>query len=229
MAGGRGGTDEGCLFTALIPIATSEILLDSSLERAPSMDGKVKTLVGRNTPKSVRFWIVSCVVSGLCVVPSIMYWNAYALERAIRHSTALQPSFSTQLTGVTCLRVWGAGERQARDSFCHCARVPRPERILYETKTPAEIADFASSIRVRPFFTLPPDYYTCSTITVDFLRGDEIAVSFHLLGTTLRSWGESSGRVPITKESYDLIEGWLKQRGIRERLENELLKSGIGQ
>lgn len=164
---------------------------------------------------------------GGCLLLGLWFWNGAVLERKIRQATALQGRLASQTTGVTGLRIWGAGERQTKDHFCQFARVPRPELILYETKNLDEISEFASRIKVRPHLSLDPEYATCGPITIDFLRGDNIVLSLHLIGTHLRTWGASLGSVPITDDSHAQIEAWMKNRGIRERLEQEILRVGV--
>jgi hypothetical protein len=164
-----------------------------------------------------RLWIsLAALLLGLPAGAAI--WNAFATQRRIDetlHASRTQATLDQSLKGVTGLRVWGAGARTGGDSFCSCAIVPRPERIYFETSTPAEIRDFIALIRPRPYLTLEPRPGSCGPVTIDFLRGDQIIFWLHLHGLDLSS---SRGIIPITSGSHDAIEEWLKQRSVRERI-----------
>ncbi|HLY10259.1 MAG TPA: hypothetical protein VKW04_13210 [Planctomycetota bacterium] len=165
-------------------------------------------------------WILATLL--VAVPAGIGVWNALATERRISaalNARTTQGTLDGAVSGVTRLRVWGAGMRTGGDHFCGCALVPRPERVYYETADLSEIREFLSRIRPRPYLTLDPQVATCGQITIDLLRGEQRLLSIHLLGVDLRS---TKGLLPVTQGSVDAIEDWLSQRSIREKIRSAM-------
>ena len=150
------------------------------------------------------------------VVPVGLFF--YYFHRNARDNAArVQAILDEATAGATVLRIWGAGVRTA-SGFCSCARVPKPERVFYETKDPAEIREFGSLLRARSYLELDPLCACCGQITIDFLRGEEILLSIHPHGE-LRS---TRGTLPVSAETHDRVEQWLSRRSVRENLEQAL-------
>jgi len=179
-------------------------------------------------PLGVLGLLVGVVVLGVAGAGGVAYWNAASTERALKQAAAIESGVGSSLTAITHLKVWGAGERQDNSRFCKCAVVARPERLLYETRAPLEIAEFVSRIQVKPHLSVNTDVDTCGQVTLDFIQGDRISFSLHLLGTNVRAWGLPFAKFPITPSSSAAIEDWLKQRGIRDKVQADLLKYGVG-
>lgn len=129
----------------------------------------------------------------------------------------LNHRLSRSLEGVTKIRVWAAGIRGSSGSFCPCATVPKPEQMLYESMNAADIRALASAIRARPHFTEEPLIASCGTLTIDFLRDEQLLQSLHLMGTTLRSTFVSWWEIPISGGSREDLEAWLNARGVRAK------------
>jgi hypothetical protein len=169
-----------------------------------------------------RFWItLAALLFGLPT--GVAIWNAHATQRRIDeglHASRTQGALDQSLTGVTGLRVWGAGMRIGGDNFCGCAIVPKPERVYYETTDPAVIRDLVARLRPRPDLDLGPIVGICGQVTIDFLRGGERVFWIHVHGTNLRS---SKGFLPVTSGSLEDIEEWLKQRSVREKINAALI------
>jgi hypothetical protein len=166
---------------------------------------------------SLRVWALAGLAIILACIPAV--WHA--VENRRRLNEALQASMTQgsvhqSLSGITSLRVWGAGIRTVDEKFCGCAIVPKPERIYYETKDQTEIRDFIGLLRVRPYWTLEPPVSTCGQITIDFLRDGKRVFWLHLRGQDLPS---RIGPIPVTSGTVDDIEAWLKQRSVRERMQ----------
>lgn len=129
----------------------------------------------------------------------------------------LNHRLSRSLEGVTKIRVWAAGIRGSSGSFCPCATVPKPECMLYESGDPRDLASLASAIRARPHFAEDPLIQSCGTLTIDFLRDDQIILSLHLMGSTVRSTFVSWWQIPISGGSREDIETWMTDRGLRAK------------
>jgi hypothetical protein len=156
----------------------------------------------------------------LCVVGIWQAWTTRRSLDAALHASATQSTLDQTLTGITGLKVWGAGSRTGDEAFCGCAVVPRPERVYFETSNLAEIRDFIALIRPRPYLTLEPQAAACGQVTIDFLRGDRRVFWLHFKGQDLWS---SRGVIPITSGSGDAIQEWLKQRSVREKINAALM------
>lgn len=156
------------------------------------------------------FWI-ALVVLGTGGVGAL--WAQRHVESR-RNADRVQGILDESVAGATGLRVWGAGARTP-SGFCGCAVVPKPERIFYETRDSDEIRQFGALLRARPHLEPDPQCKCCGSVTIDFLRGDEILLSIHPKGATLRS---TRGLLSITPESSGLLEQWLTKRSVRENL-----------
>ena len=179
-------------------------------------------------PLGVLGILVAVVLLGVAAAGGVAYWNAATTERALKQAAAIESGVGSSLTAITQLKVWGAGERQDNTRFCKCAQVARPERLLYETRAPLEIAEFVSRIQVKSHLSVDTDIDTCGQVTLDFFQGDRISFSLHLKGTQVRPWGLPIGRFPLTQASSAAIEDWLKQRGVWDKVQADLLKYGVG-
>lgn len=129
----------------------------------------------------------------------------------------LNHRLSRSLEGVTKVRVWAAGIRGSSGSFCPCAAVPKPERMLFESGNPGDIRALASAIRARPHFAEDPLIRSCGMLTIDFLREEQIVLSLHLMGPTVRSTFVSWWQIPVSGGSREDIEAWLNARGLQAK------------
>ena len=156
-------------------------------------------------------WVI---LSGLLALTIPVVLVVYQRHRvSMENGARVQAILDQAVAGTTVLRVWGAGSR-GPNGFCSCALVPKPERVFYETKDPAEIREFGALLQARPHFKPDALCACCGQVTIDFLRGEEILLSIHPHGE-LRS---TRGALPITPESHKRLEEWLSKRSVRENL-----------
>lgn len=144
----------------------------------------------------------------LLIVGGVASWKAWKLDQRLSRS----------VERATKVRVWAAGIRTNPDGrFCACAVVPKPERMLDESSNEADIRALVSAVRARPHFQEDPLYETCATVTIDFLRDDQLILSLHLMGATVRSTCLSWWQIPVSTGSREDIEAWLSARGLRAK------------
>ena len=132
------------------------------------------------------------------------------------HAKECQGTCERRLVGITGIRVWAAGSRTGPNQFCQPCSMFGPTLLLESTAAP-DIDALRSALSFSWAFD-GPRVAMCGPVTVDFLRGQEIALSLNLRGDLAVAGWPSGWSAPLSRRSRRAVDRWMEEHGVWEKV-----------